>query len=192
MNNATRNLIASLEGMRLPELQAKYAEIIGEESRCPNKRFLIRRISVALEAGQGQASQATGRSNNTSDTQNNESGDENKRISKMSVSELRSLYREVVGRDTSSSDVRYLVWKVRQAEKGRIPVGPRGRRRPDGEAVDFKVLPLRMEAEQVLRLDEARERLGLSSRMDLFRRALHAFFESQGEGEVAALFSSEA
>ena len=191
MNNATRNLIASLEDMRLPELQAKYAEVIGEESRCPNKRFLIRRITEALQAGLGQATSATG-SSNVNDTHSDERSGEKKRLSKMSVSELQALYREVVGRDTSSSDVRYLVWKVRQAEKGRIPVGPRGRRRPDGEAVDFKVLPLRMEAEQVQRLDEARERLGLSSRMHLFRRALHTFFENQGETEIAALFSSEA
>ena len=192
MNNATRNLIASLEDMRLPELQAKYAEVIGEESRCPNKRFLIRRITDALQAGQGQAARVTTSNHATSDTERNESSGEKKRLSNMSVSELQALYREVVGRDTSSSDVRYLVWKVRQAEKGRIPVGPRGRRRPDGETVDFKVLPLRMEAEQVQRLDEARERLGLSSRMDLFRRALHTFFENQGETEIAALFSSEA
>jgi len=34
---------------------------------------------------------------------------------------------------------RYLVWKIRQAQKGRIPVGPRGTRRADGEAPDFKV-----------------------------------------------------
>ncbi len=191
MNNATRNLIASLEDMRLPELQAKYAEVIGEESRCPNKRFLIRRITEALQAGQGQAARATASNHATSDPRRNESSGEKKRLSKMSVYELQALYREVVGRDTSSSDVRYLVWKVRQAEKGRIPVGPRGRRRPDGESVDFKVLPLRMEAEQVQRLDEARERLGLSSRMDLFRRALHTFFENKGETEIAALFSSE-
>jgi len=64
--------------------------------------------------------------------------------------------------------------------------------RADGEAVDFKVLPLRMEAELVNRLDEARERLGLKSRMDLFRRALHTFLGGQGEAEVAALFAPEA
>jgi hypothetical protein len=65
----------------------------------------------------------------------------------------------------------YLIWKIRQAEKGRIPVGPRSRS-ADGETGEFKVLPLRMEAELVAKLDEARERLGLKSRMELFRRAL--------------------
>jgi len=58
--------------------------------------------------------------------------------------------------------------------------------------VDFKVLPLRMEADLVAQLDEARERLGLKSRMELFRRALHAFLGEQGEAEIAALFAAEA
>jgi hypothetical protein len=118
-------------------------------------------------------------------------GTEETRLSKLSIPELQALYLDVVGRPTSSIHRRYLQWKVTQARKGRIPVGPRGNRRTDGDAVDFKVLPLRMEAELVNRLDEARERLGLKSRMDLFRRALHAFLGGQGEAEVAALFAPE-
>ena len=82
MNEATRNLIASLEGMRLPELQAKYTEFVGEESRCPNKRFLIRRITEALQAGQGQATSAT-RDSNVNDTHSDERSGEKKRLSKM-------------------------------------------------------------------------------------------------------------
>jgi hypothetical protein len=86
----------------------------------------------------------------------------------------------------------YLIWKIRQAEKGRIPVGPRASRSADGETVDFKVLPLRMEAELVTQLDEARERLGLKSRMELFRRSLHAFLLEAGEVRVAEMFAPEA
>lgn len=33
----------SLKALRLPELQAKYAEIVGEPTRTPNKAWLIRR-----------------------------------------------------------------------------------------------------------------------------------------------------
>ena len=36
--------------MRLPELQARYAEVMGEETRAPNKAFLARKIAEALEA----------------------------------------------------------------------------------------------------------------------------------------------
>ena len=86
----------------------------------------------------------------------------------------------------------YIIWKIRQAQKGRIPIGPRQNRRPDGPAPNFKVLPLRMPAELVRGLDEARERLGLRSRMELMRRALHAFLLEAGEVRVAGVFAPEA
>ena len=38
-------------------------------------------------------------------------------------------------------------------------------------------------------LDQARERLGLPSRMELFRRSLHAFLLEAGEVRVAELFA---
>ena len=105
---------------------------------------------------------------------------------------LQRFYTEVVGRDTGSSDSRYLIWKIREAKKGRIKTGPVRRRYADGEAPDMKVLPLRMEAEIVARLDEARERLGLKTRMDLFRQSLADYLTAAGEHEVAQLFTEQA
>ncbi len=220
MNDSIRTQIEALDDMRLPELQARYAEVLGEETRAPNRTFLIRRITEALEAAgeavpadeqpahtdaaETQADAPTEVSNEgddttaTADDGADDAGDDasdaegDAPLTKMSVPDLQARYREVVGRDTSSSNKRYLVWKIREAQRGRVPVGPRRGRRTDGEAADFKVLPLRMEAEQVERLDEARERLGLKSRMDLFRRALHAYLETAGETDVAALFAPEA
>lgn len=61
-----------------------------------------------------------------------------------------------------------------------------GRRGRDGPPPDYKVLPLRMETDLVTQLDEARERLGLGSRMDLFRRSLHAYLLEAGEVRVVA------
>jgi hypothetical protein len=72
------------------------------------------------------------------------------------------------------------------AEKGRIRIGPVQRRTADGE---FKVLPLRIPAETVTKLDEARVRLGLKSRMALIRRALQAYLDQAGEQDVAGLFA---
>lgn len=115
-----------------------------------------------------------------------------RKLSKLSVEELQALYTEVVGRDTGSSDRRYLIWKIREARKGRIPVGPVRRRHADGEAPDMKVLPLRMEAVVVARLDEARERLGLKTRMDLFRKSLADYLTAAGEHDVAQLFADQA
>lgn len=75
------------------------------------------------------------------------------KLTKLDVPELQARYLEVVGRPTGSSNKAYLVWKIREAQKGRIPVGPRRSARREG--VTFKVLPLRMEADLVDKLDEA-------------------------------------
>ena len=96
----------------------------------------------------------------------------------------------MVGRDTGSHDYRYLRWKIRQAEQGKIPVGPTRTRRGDGVQRDFKVLPVRMEADLVEKLDEAWQRQGLKSRMDLFRVSLQKFFASVGEAELARNLNS--
>lgn len=168
MNATTRRTLESLTGLRLPELQARFAEIVGEPTRSPNKTFLLRRIGEALEARQQQtiaepptpATTTTGASPNV-------------KLTKLSVAELQAMYREVVGRETRSSDSAYLVWKLRQAQKGRIRVGPIERRAP-GEATDVKVLPLRMTAAEVEALDEAWRRLGFKSRTAMLKKAIEA------------------
>lgn len=48
MNTKTKKEIAKLSNMKLGELQTKFAEVIGEKTRCPNKKSLIRRITEAL------------------------------------------------------------------------------------------------------------------------------------------------
>ena len=107
----------------------------------------------------------------------------------MDVDALRKRYVEVVKRPTSSVNASYLRWKIQQAERGKVPVGPRESRRSSAEPQNIKVLPLRMEADLVEQLDGARERLRLKSRMDLFRRALHAFLLEADEVRVAELFA---
>jgi len=102
----------------------------------------------------------------------------------------RSAYLEVVGRSTGSDNKAYLIWKIREAQKGRIPVGPR--KSAHREGVTFKVLPLRMESDLVDKLDEAWKRHGLHSRMDLFRKSLHAFLAAAGENDVAAMLAMDA
>jgi len=119
------------------------------------------------------------------------------KLTKLTVEELLALHLELIGRASSSSDKAYLVWRLRQAEKGRIPIGPRQprrQRRVEGEGgepqapQDFKVLPLRMEVSLVSKLDEARVRLGLKSRMELLRLALQTYLTGVGEEKIAALF----
>ncbi len=196
MNKEIRKQVKALEKLRLPELRARYAEVLGEETRAPNRTYLIRRITEALEARAAAACEPTEAEPQqpSVETAPAETGDATEtKLSKLPIAELQARYLEVVGRGTSSEHRRYLIWKIREAKKGRIPVGPRGNaRRADGEPLDFKVLPLRMDSELVSKLDEARERLGLKSRMELLRRSIHLFLAREGEAEVAALFAPEA
>jgi len=162
MNKNTQKTMKSIEKLRLPELQARFAEIVGEASRSPNKKFLLRRITEALEVRDREAAVV----------EETAPGPERVRLTKLSVPELQARYREVVGRDTGSTDSAYLVWKIRQAEKGRIRVGPLERRVDDGVPRDVKVLPLRMTAAEIEQLDAAWKRLGFKSRTEMIRVAV--------------------
>jgi len=167
-------LLDELKGLRLPELQARFHEHTGEETRCPNKTYLLRRIGEALEAlevspePEGSLEPPT-------------------RLRDLSVDQLRVRYVEVIGRETQSHDRRYLMWKLRQAEQGRMPTGPAAHRGASSTPVEHKVLPLRMPVATVEALDEVWQRQGLKSRMELFRVALGHYLASCDEGEVARL-----
>jgi hypothetical protein len=112
------------------------------------------------------------------------------KLSKLTVEQLQDRYRAVLQRDTGSSSKGYLLWKIRQAQRGKVPVGPRPARRSEGEDRDFRVLPLRLEAQSVAALDEAVKRLGIASRTALFRAAIHDYLEKEGEAEVAGRFGA--
>lgn len=208
MTETIQNQLDDLRALRLPDLQARFAELVGEETRCPNKAFLLRRIGEALEA---RAAEATPAEDVTAEaaTSTDEApapvdvatdapapddalaGDEEDieqdgaRLLDLDVEQLRARYLDVVGRGTGSHDKRYLIWKIRQAQQGKVPVGPVGRRQPGEPPVEHKVLPLRMPAETVEALDDVWRRRGLKSRMDLFRHALDQYLTGLGE-EAAA------
>ena len=54
MTSTTRRTLESLSKLRLPELQARFAEIVGEATRSPNKTFLLRRIGEAPKPASGR------------------------------------------------------------------------------------------------------------------------------------------
>ena len=86
----------------------------------------------------------------------------------------------------------YLIWKIREAEKGRIPIGPRETRSPEQQgATDVRILPLRLEASAVEQMDAAWKEHGMKSRMEFFRRALGHYLEHIGAHDAAALFGPE-
>ena len=194
MSKTTKKAIEKLSTMKVNELQAKFAEVTGETTRSPNKTFLIRRITDALQAAEAGAKTAKAKAPEAEaeveveTTAQTEAAPAREKLTKLDVPTLQARYLEVVGRSTGSDNKAYLIWKIREAQKGRIPVGPR--KSAHREGVTFKVLPLRMESDLVDKLDEAWKRQGLHSRMDLFRKSLQAFLQNAGEADVAAMLAS--
>ena len=86
--------------------------------------------------------------------------------------------------------------KPRNFSTQRVGVGrcrqaaPRKTRERNGEPVDVKILPLRLEAEVVERMDEAWRTRGIKNRMEFFRRALGHYLSHLGAEEAAALFTN--
>jgi len=195
MSKTTKKAIEKLSTMKVNELQAKFAEVTGETTRSPNKTFLIRRITEALQAAESEAKAAKAKEPEADAPETEpatdaavEAAPAREKLTKLDVPTLQARYLEVVGRSTGSDNKAYLIWKIREAQKGRIPVGPR--KSAHREGVTFKVLPLRMESDLVDKLDEAWRRQGLHSRMDLFRKSLQAFLKNAGEVDVAAMLAS--
>jgi len=175
MDHTTGNDDGSLENLRLPELQARYLEVTGELTRCPNRGWLIRKITESLARRKDACGSST-------------AGERRVRsaLKGLSIEDLQARHLEVIGRATTSSHAGYLRWRLHQAERGRIRIGVLTRR--SAHDADLQVLPLRMPTAAVAQLDEARRRLGLPSRAELFRRALHGYLVGTGEREVARLF----
>jgi hypothetical protein len=105
-------------------------------------------------------------------------------LSKLSVEELHAMYKEVVGRETGSSNSAYLIWKIREAQNGRIRIGPRLRESKGPQAV----LSVRVDEDAVELLDAAWRKHGMHSRNDLVLRALGRELRELGEREAAARF----
>jgi|GEM_PF-1562323 len=116
------------------------------------------------------------------------------RFRDMTVEQLQALYLATVGRSSGSTDRRYLEWKIREAEKGRIPVGPREQRTTAATTEasdDIRVLPLRLDGAAVDALDATWKSHGMKSRMDFFRRALGHYLAHLGANGAAMHFASQ-
>jgi len=113
------------------------------------------------------------------------------RFSSMTVEELQRKYVEIVGRPTASSHRGYLAWKIREAEKGRVRVGPRQSRARHTGPTDVKILPLRLDAEAVEAMDAAWRDRGMKTRMEFLRRALGHYLLALGAEEAAARFTTD-
>ncbi|CAM4541717.1 DUF2924 domain-containing protein [Myxococcus xanthus] len=203
MPRTTASKTKKLESMNLTELRARYREVVGEETRSPNKKYLIRRIeeSLAAKKRRSPSRRATAAAPSAppapaapaaTPAAGTQPAPKRGRFAGMSLEELQAKYREVVGRPTGSSDISYLKWKIREAEAGRVPVGPRPERelkvREDGK----RVIPLSFEAEALEGLDKTWRDAGIPSRTEFFRRAVHRELTAMGATEAAAHFATKA
>ena len=191
----------NLAALGLPALWDRFNEATGETTKSPNKKFLVRRIEEALAARAADPAPApveeSPRSARAASAPEPErtlaestSPMPRGRFASMTIEELQTKYLEVVGRATGSDDRRYLIWKIREAEKGRINVGPRKTRAHDGESLDVKILPLRLEADVADKMDEAWRAKGIKNRMEFFRGAIGHYLAHLGARDAAALFTN--
>ena len=108
------------------------------------------------------------------------------RWSALSTEEIQSMYKEVVGRETTSDNRAYMIWKIREAKAGRVRVGPSLRRAAKGPQF---VLSVRVDEDTVPMLDEAWRKHGLTSRNHLVHRALSRLLAELDEEGPAARFA---
>lgn len=194
----------NLAALGLPALWERFKEATGETTKSPNKKFLVRRIEEALAARAVEPAPAEEPQRPTRTSAHATPVPEPEpettlaestlpkprgRFASMAVEELQTKYLEVVGRSTGSDDRRYLIWKIREAEKGRINVGPRKTRARDGEPLEVKILPLRLEADVADKMDEAWRAKGIKNRMEFFRGAIGHYLAHLGARDAAALFA---
>ncbi|WP_338869456.1 DUF2924 domain-containing protein [Myxococcus stipitatus] len=190
----------TLESMNLTELRARYHAVVGEETRSPNKKFLIRRIEEALATTKQRSASrratttapsappaAAARAAPTAEATHPAS--QRGRFADMSLEDLQAKYREVVGRPTGSSDIPYLKWKIREAESGRVPVGPRPAREAKVREDGKRVIPLSFDADKLTALDKAWRDAGFPSRTRFITHAVHGALTAMGATEAAALFA---
>lgn len=135
------------------------------------------KASTAKKAGKAKAA-ATPAAETAS------TGSERRRWKDMSVAELQALYAEKVGRPTGSDDRTYLTWKIREADKGNIPVGPSKRKLFEGPTTPVTI---KLEDEFLAKLDEASKDDGFKTRLAYLRDLIGRGLQVRGRSELATM-----
>lgn len=177
MSKTSNRILKTLEALKLPALQARYAQATGKTSRSPNRKFLLREIIEAEKKAKATAAAEAKRQRQAAaaaparaqmpapqTAEQDRGGGQTRYVrgqySKFTIAELQAEYFRVVGRKTGSGDRGYLIWKLRVALQGKIRCGPRKTR----VGVECKTIPIRIEAQRLTEIDEAWLELGFPSR----------------------------
>lgn len=182
MSKKIDRLMEKLADARLPEIREKFEEVLGESTRAPNKKYLLRRIREGLEAKELEA-KAARKKTKDSKTKPSKPKRESDGLTKLTVEELQQRYLEEVGRETGSGDKGYLIWKIRMARKGKVRVGPARERKY--EPGTTQVVPLTLPREAVAAVDEVVGSTNFANRSAFLKRAIHDLLKHQGFASLA-------
>ncbi|MBN2525169.1 MAG: hypothetical protein JXR76_02165, partial [Deltaproteobacteria bacterium] len=231
-----------MEDMKLPELQQRFAEVTGEETKAPNKTYLIKSIIEALKQNaakqnsmpeseqhngeddeeievideieidelldidptdiddreEANENETTGEKHDDAlDSDDNEAGDKTEAGAggpTDNTQEQDALNMQPSGCEDSktverpglSYDTWQILHKIREVKRGKGTMGTDTEKQKE-KSSNCKVLPLRMDAALVEKIDEAWKRQGLKSRMHLFRISLKIYLDFVGEKEASNL-----
>jgi hypothetical protein len=104
----------------------------------------------------------------------------------LSIPQLQALYKKEIGRETDSHDRTYLIWKIGQARRGHVRVGPEVARE---QKPPQAILSVRIDADAVEFLDAAWRKHGFRSRNHLFIDALQRWLDDYGEFDGSKRFA---
>jgi hypothetical protein len=192
-----------LENMSVAELRTRHKQVTGRSTKESNKKKLIeaieqharleRRVEIARTAGQKKRGPSRTVAESAAAGSDAPNGDgatvEPKKRGKwstMTTDELRCLYEQKIGRPTSSDDRGYLIWKIREAEKGHIKTGPVQRPKLSDEPTT--PITLRLPTSLTEKMDVVWRRLGHRSRLHLIELSIGHGLKKIGEAELGAEF----
>lgn len=181
-------LAIEMRPLRLQAIQAKHAELFGRPSRSKDRAGLIGKI--AAELARRESTSGVAPTDGVTGSAGARRRGRRGRFTDMSVEQLQRLYVETVGRPTTSTDRRYLEWKLREAAKGRITVGPIARN-GISEGGEMMTLPWRIPRALVEAMDEGWRTLHFKNRSAFLAAAVGSLFESKGQRALAARFGVE-
>ncbi len=140
------------------------------------------KAKAAKPATQKKASKAKKAATSSPEVEKTESGKQ--RWKDKSVADLQALYAEKVGRTTGSTDRNYLTWKIREAEKGNIPVGPAKRKLFEGPTTPITI---KLEDEFLDKLDDAGKADGFKTRLAYLRDLIGKGLQVRGRSDLATM-----